>query len=224
MDEKKEGKNSKQVPKYLYRYIPFERLAEVLMTKSLPIPYPKNWNDQHDLDNALNKIPSDEVVGVACLTKRWETSFHWDLFAKHGVRLAFDGDKLNKCVSRVNAKLEEVEYVSYDKYIKKLTSNESLLFVKRKQYKPEQEWRIVCQVAKEKMTTENVVKYVPFEWSDLVKITISPHYEFSDYLFYKALVLKMLESVGAKNIKIKHSSLFESKKIKDADHDYKEGK
>ena len=191
MDEKKDGKNSKQVPNYLYRYSPFERLAEVLMTKSLPIPYPKNWNDQHDLDNALNKISSGYVVGVACLTKRWETSFHWDLFAKHGVRLAFDGEKLNMRVSRSNAELDEVEYVTYDKYIKKLTSKERLFFVKRKQYKPEQEWRIFCQIPKKQMATENVVTYIPFEWEDLVKITISPHYEYSDYLFYKALVLKM---------------------------------
>ena len=219
-----EKKPSKQVPKYLYRYIPFERLAEVIMTKRLPIPYPKNWNDQHDLDNALNKIPSDEVVGIASFTKEWETSFHWDLFAKYGVRLAFDGKKLNMRVSRENAKLEEIKYVSYEEYIKKMTSDESLLFVKRKQYSPEQEWRIICQIPKNQMATENVVKYIPFEWDDLVKITISPHYEYSDYLFYKAMVLKMLESVGAKNIKIKHSSLFESKKIKDADHDYKEGK
>lgn len=223
MADEVEKEAGKEIPKYLYRYIPFERLAEVIMTKSLPIPYPKNWNDQHDLDNALNKIPSDEVVGVACLTKRWETSFHWDLFAKHGVRLAFDGEKLNMRVSRVNAKLEKVEYVSYDKYIKKLTSNESLLFVKRKQYTPEQEWRIVCQIPKEQMTTKNVVKYVPFEWNDLVKITISPHYEYSDYFIYKAMILKMLECVGAKDIKVKHSSLFESKKIKDAEHDYREG-
>ena len=215
---------NKQVPKYLYRYLPFERLAEVIMTKSLPIPYPKNWNDQHDLDSALDKIPSDEVVGIACLTRKWETSFHWDLFAKYGVRLAFNGKMLNMRVSRANAKLENVEYVSYDKYIKKLTSDESLLFVKRKQYKPEQEWRIVCQVPKKQMATEHVVKYVSFEWDDLVKITISPHYEYSDYLFLKAMVLKMLESVGAKNIKIKHSSLFESKKINDAELDYKEGK
>lgn len=218
-----EKNKTKKLPKYLYRYIPFERLAEVIMTRSLPIPFPKNWNDQHDLDNVLNKIPSGKVIGVACLTETWETSFHWDLFAKYGVRLKFNSEKLKKRVSKMKAKLKDVEYASYDTYIKKMTGRKPPLFVKRKQYESEQEWRIVCQVPIGLMATKNVVMYIPFEWDDLVKITFSPHYGLHDYYFYKAMILKMLEAVGAKNIEIKHSSLFESKKIKDADHDYKEG-
>ena len=217
MDKKKKGKSSKQVPKYLYRYIPFERLAEVLMTKSLPIPYPKNWNDQHDLKNSLRNEQKEDVIGVACLTEKWETSFHWDLFAKYGVRLTFVGEQLRKHAKAAHVKMKNVDYESYKEYIEKLTNNKSLLFVKRKQYEFEQEWRLVCRVPIGQSATKNVVKYIPFEWNDLKKITISPHYSISDYHFYKAMILQMLEAVGAKGVKIMRSSLFESKKITDVE-------
>ena len=49
------------------------------------------------------------------------------------------------------------------------------------------------------------------------KIAISSHYSISDYHFYKAMVLKMLESVGAKNVQVLRSPLFESRKIKNAE-------
>lgn len=222
MTDEVEKEAGKEIPKYLYRYISIERLAEVIMTKSLPIPYPKNWNDQHDLDNALNKIPSDEVVGIACLTKKWETSFHWDLFAKYGVRLAFDTNRLVNRVHSVGGKIEKVNYVSTPEYIEKMEQKEDLLFVKRSQYKPEREWRIVCRVPAGQMATKNVVKYVPFEWDNLLKITISPHFEVSDYHFYKAMILKMLKAVGAEKVKVLHSSLFESNKVRNAEDDFEE--
>ena len=72
------------------------------------------------------------------------------------------------------------------------------------------------------MATKNVVKYVPFEWDDLLKITISPHFEVSDYHFYKAMILKMLKAVGAEKVKVLHSSLFESNKVRNAEDDFEE--
>lgn len=210
-------KKNKQFPKCLYRYIPFERLAEILMRREIPVPRPQNWNDLHDLRNSIRNVDDDCVVGIACFTSKCGTSFHWDLFAKYGVRLAFDKKKLKERADAVEAKLQKVDYRSYNEYIDDLTKGESVLFEKRNQYKPEHEWRIVCQVPKEKMATENVVKFIPFEWSDLKKITVSPHYNISDYYFYKAMILKMLEAVGAKGVKIMRSSLFESKKIADVE-------
>ena len=162
MADEVEKEAGKEIPKYLYRYISIERLAEVIMTKSLPIPYPKNWNDQHDLDNALNKIPSDEVVGIACLTKKWETSFHWDLFAKYGVRLAFDTNRLVNRVHSVGGKIEKVNYVSTTEYIEKMEQKEDLLFVKRSQYKPEREWRIVCKGSSRSDGNKKCCEVCPF--------------------------------------------------------------
>lgn len=213
----------KKNSKYLYRYIPFERLAEILMRREIPVPRPKNWNDQHDLDNAVKKNPSDETVGIACFTSKCGTSFHWDLFAKYGVRLAFDASALEKCVRRVSKKqsgknplLKKVNYVTTKEYIEMARKPKAdLFFVKRNQYECEQEWRIVCHVSKP--ATVHVAQYIPFEWSALKKITISPHYSISDYHFYKAMVLKMLESVGAKNVQVLRSPLFESRKIKNAE-------
>ena len=100
------------------------------------------------------------------------------------------------------------------------SEKEDLLFVKRNQYESEQEWRIVCRVSK--TATVHVAQYIPFEWKDLKKITISPYYSTSDYHLYKAMVLKMLESVGAKKVKVLRSPLFESSKIRNAEHDYEE--
>ena len=220
---KNKGKGDEQPPKYLYRYIPFERLAEILIRREIPVPRPQNWKDQHDLDNAVKKIPSGETVGIACFTSKCGTSFHWDLFAKYGVRLAFDASALEKCVHRVskkqsgkNAQLKKVDYVTTKEYIKMVRNPKTdLLFVKRDQYESEREWRIVCLVSKP--ATVHVAQYIPFEWGDLKKITISPHYSISDYHFHKAMILKMLESIGAKNIPVLRSSLFVSKKIKDAE-------
>ena len=210
-------KKNKRYPKCLYRYIPFERLAEILMRREIPIPRPQKWNDQHDMRNSIRNVDADSVVGIACFTSKCGTSFHWDLFAKYGVRLAFDKKKLKERVKAAEVELQKVDYRSNDQYIDALNNGESLLFVKRNQYKPEREWRIVCQISKQEMATENVVKFIPFEWDDLVKITISPHYSISDYHFHKAMILKMLESVGAENIPVLRSSLFVSKKIKDAE-------
>lgn len=210
-------KGDEKPPKYLYRYIPFERLAEILMRREIPIPRPQDWNDQHDLRNSIRGADADDVVGIACFTSKCGTCFHWDLFAKYGVRLAFDKKKLKERVEHAEAKLQKVNYCSNDEYIDALNNGKPLLFVKRNQYKPEREWRITCQISKEKMATENVVKFIPFEWGDLKKITISPHYSISDYYFYKAMILNMLESVGAKNVQVLRSPLFESKKIKNAE-------
>jgi len=93
-------KSKGEEPKYLYRYIPFERLVEILMTKSIPVPRPQNWHDQHDLRNSLKNENSDDnsVIGITCFTEKWETSFHWGLFAKYGVRLTFDKKKFEKRV------------------------------------------------------------------------------------------------------------------------------
>ena len=213
----KKDKGGKKPPKYLYRYIPFERLAEILMRREIPIPCPQKWNDQHDLKNSIRNVDAGSVVGIACFTSKCGTSFHWDLFAKYGVRLAFNQKKLKERVNAAKAELQKVKYCSNDEYIETLNNDKSLLFVKRNQYKPEREWRITCQISKEEMATENVVKFIPFEWDDLVKITISPHYSLSDYHFHKAMILKMLESVGAENIPVLRSSLFLSKKIKNAE-------
>jgi hypothetical protein len=215
-----------QKNKCLYRYVPFERLSEILLMKGIPIPYPQNWHDQHDLKNSIKNIDDDNVnvIGIACFTQKWETSFHWELFAKYGVRLAFDKKKLEENVKAAGATIKKVDYVSYDEYIEKMTNGDSLLFTKRNQYKPECEWRIICQIPKEQMATENVVKYIPFEWGDLKKITISPHYEISDYHFYKAMVLKMLKVLGADSVKVLHSSLFESNKIRKVELDLEEEK
>ena len=81
--------NKKKDPKFLYRYVPMERLAEIIMTQSIPIPRPQNWNDQHDLDNVLKMISPQKVIGIACFTEDWESSFHWKLFAENGVKLTF---------------------------------------------------------------------------------------------------------------------------------------
>ena len=208
-------------PKFLYRYIPMKRLAEIIMTQSIPIPFPDNWNDQHDLNNALRLISPKKTIGIACFTEEWESSFHWELFAKDGVRLAFYKKALNKRVTGCGAKIGKVEYKSTKEYIKKITQKEDLLFIKRIQYQHEQEWRIVCEAPKGQLNG-GVVDYIPFEWEDLARITISPYYNKSEFYQHKAAILNMLNAAGADSVEVLRSTLFESQKVKDAELDYEE--
>lgn len=196
------------------------------MTQSIPIPFPDNWKDQHDLNNALRLISPKKTIGIACFTEEWESSFHWELFAKEGVRLAFSKKALCKRVKESETptskmSIGKVDYKPTQEYIKMIDQKEDLLFVKRIQYQHEQEWRIICE-APRGLLNGGVVDYIHFEWKDLAKITISPYYEKTDFYQHKSAILNMLSAAGADSVKVLRSTLFESQKVRDAELDYEE--
>ena len=199
-----------------------KRLAEIIMTQSIPIPFPDNWNDQHDLNNALRLISPKKTIGIACFTEEWESSFHWKLFAKDGVRLAFHKKALCKRVKECKMSIGKVDYKPTREYIEMIASKKDLLFVKRIQYQHEQEWRIICKAPKGQLNG-GVVDYIPFEWKDLAKITVSPYYEKNDFYQHKATIQNILNAAGADSVKVLRSTLFESQKVRDAELDYEEG-
>ena len=214
-------KNNIKRTECVYRYTSFSRLLEIIVTRRLPLLNALNsgWKDKIDIGFIKACETPKKKIGVLCFTNEHATSFHWDLFAKNdGVRIAFKRNNLEKSSDEQGFLYRNVSY-KFPKKIKlslngKPLNFKKLAFLKRIQYKEENEWRIVCE--KEETINSHVVAYLPIKLSDIESITLSPYYkEINERFFLRKTLKSVWKSMGGREneLKIYRSTLFENQSI-----------
>ena len=143
-------------------------------------------------------------VLALCFTSAQQTYHHWRVFASGpaGVCIGFRGSDLWSAVANVpGAKIDSVEYLKLEELKNKHKfAKERLPFLKREQFSPEKETRILWESKRQK----RAALPLPIDPSAITRITLSPW-------MHKSLtndVRKLIKSIqGCGSIRVYRSTL-----------------
>ncbi|OWW26744.1 hypothetical protein B4Q04_03410 [Zobellia sp. OII3] len=123
-----------QSGKYVYRFLPLERLLETLHNKQLTFVSPTKWNDP--FDNFLfrqNGISNDSFLNrlyVMCFTHNPHSQAYWKTYSpnEHCVRLRLRKDVLIQVIQSIPEKvwLGKMKYEYETKLVEKLKGTKGL--------------------------------------------------------------------------------------------------
>ncbi len=192
---KKRGSDSRFLDTPVYRFMSFEALQEILLSRSICLLNTKYWEDTYE--NFLSK--SEVIVGDtpfdltshqqrlfgSCWTKKRESDALWRIYSQHkcGVRVRSTIRKLALSLQQEFSKsfawtvnIGEVRYLSVHNivtYFEEFSEDEFVaaatnlfrdsMFMKRPEFKHEEEIRIILKV-----------KTVPPIFSKVVPLSIDP--------------------------------------------------
>ena len=147
----------------------------MLINKRITLLDPESWEDRNDsfYVEKYKEIKNLKSVLALCFTSRAETFHHWKVFSGNssGICVQFNKEKLLNSVSKVSG--IKSDYVKY-KLIRELSSNtpalDELPFIKRKQYKDEEEFRIVYTNKSKEIKSKNIA----IDLDSIERITLSP--------------------------------------------------
>ena len=161
--------------KLIFRYTEFPFLIDMLCKQELTFLSPDSWVDKNDAYylKQYGKEKNLRSVLALCFTKADETSHLWQIFAgnSNGVRIEFNEKKLVSSLKANQPKLRAgpVTY-NHINYLKKNPpKKETWPFLKRCQFKVEEEFRIIY----EGDSDDESSKSVPFDISSIERIVLS---------------------------------------------------
>jgi len=201
-------------PTILNRYTSLPVALDILVRRQVTLLSPETWEDRNDafyLERYREKKKLGTLVAI-CFTTRGETFHHWKVFSNglSGVCIEFDKNKLLTAfpISR-GFRCEPIDY----KLIQTLTKNRPAVerwpFLKRKAFKDEGEFRIIC----ENGTTHDFIKHVDIELDTIRKVTLSPWLPDEVAKSVRALINTIK---GCESIPVKRSSLIDNSRWKKA--------
>lgn len=159
----------------LHRYTSLPVLLDMLVNKRITLLDPASWEDRNDsfYVEKYKEIKKLKTVLALCFTTKTETFHHWKVFADNsaGICVRFNKDNLLASFNKVSG--IKSDYVTY-KSMRYLKSNppsvDELPFLKRKQYRDEEEFRIIYK----NRNKEHKVKYLTIDLQSIERITLSP--------------------------------------------------
>lgn len=220
--ESRDKKKSKETPEFLYHYLSLGRLISILKNRQLCFCNPDYWEDKNDAYYAKMATPQNKVVGVICFTNKKEMCTHWKTFASKGigVKLTFKFDELLESIKK-NTEVDGIflsHFVCYKSRKDVLKANISELdkkywplFIKKKAYKNEREYRFACIVDAKMKEFGKIVCPQKIPLSCISRITISPYVQKSVAHDVIKLLKAYIESLDADkkflNIEIQRSTM-----------------
>ena len=227
------GKNKTELEffqsgKYVYRFLPLERLLETLHNKQLTFVSPTKWNDP--FDNFLfrqKEISNDSFlkrIYVMCFTHNSHSQAYWKTYSpnEHCVRLRLHKDVLIELMESIPGKvwLGKMKYEYETKLIEKLQHTQGLsaslqkqspdeifletFHLKRMPFKYEEELRISILISKENPKGLRKIRFDPKKL--ISQIYLDPRMGDHEVKAWK----KYLEQY---KITVQRSLLFKDKKI-----------
>lgn len=218
-----------QTSKYVYRFLPLERLLETLHNKQLTFVSPTKWNDP--FDNFLfrqNSISDDSFINrlyVMCFTHNSHSQAYWKTYSpnQHCVRLSLRKDILIELMQSIPEKvwLGKMKYEYETTLVEKLQQTKGLdaslqkqspdevflktFHLKRMPFKYEEESRISILATKK---NPKGLRKISFNLKKLIsQIYLDPRMGDHEVKAWK----KYLEQF---EIPVQRSLLFKDKKIK----------
>jgi len=229
---KESSKGMKKDPECLYHYLSLKYLLSILKNRCLCFCNPDYWEDKNDACYAKMATPKNKMVGIICFTNKKETCTHWMTYASKGVgvKLTFKFDELIESLKKNNGVNDKFlsHYVCYKSRKNVLEVDFSEidkrywpLFVKKKAYQNEREYRAVCLVDAERMDFGKKIRQIKIPLSCISRITISPYVQKSVAydvikLLKEYIDLLANESKESLNIEVKHSTMMYDKKWQNA--------
>lgn len=162
--------------KYYRRYTDPPSLIHILSNRELTLLNPASWDDRNDSHFMAEYKEKNKLASVLalCFTSAQQTYHHWRVFAPgpSGVCIGFRGTDLRAAVAKApSTKIEAVKYLKLMQLKKKSRLDKSRLpFIKREQFSPEKETRILWESKGKKCASLPL----PIEVSAITRITLSP--------------------------------------------------
>jgi hypothetical protein len=139
--------------KYIYRILPFEKAIHLLEGKKLSFSRPSSWYDPFERD--YDKIGSSRLF-AQCWSLKGYSDAMWRIYSKNklGVRISSSTEEIEKEIVYIKNNYEfdvyanEVKYFT-TKYFRKEQEEADpfgKIFIKRKAFDHEKEYRIVLRV------------------------------------------------------------------------------
>jgi len=160
---------------YYRRYTDLTSLVNILQKRELTLLDPQTWEDKNDsyyLSIYKSKCNLKSVLAL-CFSLSNETFHHWRVFSPgpSGVCIKFDANALDKSINSViDVKMKSIEYLTLTELKKNRIKKEKLPFIKRSQFKPENEIRLLWESKDKDVSTFSI----PFEINSILRITLSP--------------------------------------------------
>jgi hypothetical protein len=160
------------------RYTTLPILLDILYSKRLTLSNPSYWDDKNDsyfIDLYRQHLNLKSIL-ILCFAETKDTYHHWKIFAGNnsGVCIVFNKKLLLECFPDPYFRHDKVEYEFIKKMEGKMENNNidpgKLPFLKRKAFKDEREYRIICEVKKNQLPP----KEVPIPLNSILKIIINP--------------------------------------------------
>lgn len=192
----------------LYKYTNLPVLIDILQHKRLTLLDPKTWEDRNDsyYIEKYKDLCSLSTVLVSCFTMGHEKFHHWKVFSGDmgGVCIEFIKDRLlAHFPDNENIMKGDVIYKGIKDLRKSTPSVRNLPFLKRIQYKDEQEYRIIYISTAEDLTS----KPFDIDLSCINQIKINPWMP----LTLLQSVKNNLKSIdGCDNIRVYRTTLLEN--------------
>ena len=208
----------------IYRYIPFKYLRESLVTNKLYFNKVNKWEDPYENFFLKQNIVdfSGKPINIAesypcyygeCWTTLEESDAMWRIYSVKQKELSHYSKK----------SICELGYVIYDKEIKYTEQDEIdyatqnaenlnlrdiiriSLFVKRKTFSHEQEYRIIIEIPSIYKESREESLFIPFNMSHINEFVADPRLPQDQFEQIKRELLKL----GVKGDKIKKSKIYE---------------
>lgn len=156
------------------RYTDLPSLIQILTTGKLTLLDPTTWDDKNDsffLSTYKDKLALETVLAL-CFTTASETYHHWRVFSNgpSGVCIHFKSTNLEAAMQKAGIQFNRVDYLKVDELRTNKPSISQLPFIKRYQFRAEEEFRALWESKNEKC---NFLE-VPIELSSIARITLSP--------------------------------------------------
>jgi len=196
----------KEAEIYYRRYTDLPSLIHILKNLQLTLLDPQLWEDKNDsyfITVYKNKCKLKSVLAL-CLSASNKTFHHWSVFSPgpSGISIRFNAKNLEKSIKGVSGlKLEPVKYLTISELRKTgKIKKERLPFLKRSQFQPENEIRLLWESKDESLSTFEI----PLELNSISRITLSPWLHLSLANGIRSL-LKTID--GCDKLKIYRSTL-----------------
>lgn len=193
---------------HFLRYTDLPSVIHVLSNRQLTLLSPDTWDDKNDSTfiSLYKEKKQLKSVLALCFTQASQTYHHWRVFApaSAGICLHFSGqalrDAVNKCTG---VSLGTVEYLTINEFRARSISVDDLPFLKRSQFKPEQEARLLWESATDDRTSLSL----PIKVAAISRITLSPwlHPSLADGV--KKLLKTVSGSTRSQSIALRSSAM-----------------
>ena len=160
---------------HLRRYTSFPILLDMLVNRRITLINPASWEDRNDsfYVEKYREIKKLRTLLALCFTTKPETFHHWKVFAGNsgGICVRFNTEKLVACFKQVpGIRTGTVIYRRMRDLKHNPPSVNELLFLKRKQYEDETEFRIIYENKNKTLQTKDL----QLDLQCIEKITLSP--------------------------------------------------
>lgn len=156
-----------------YTELPY--VLQALQTKELTLVSPKGWDDKNDAFSLeqYRKRRRLRTVLAMCLTQAWQTYHHWRVFT-HGASGSCIYFKTAPFVELLSAQRgvigKPVRYRSFKELRKKPPTLAELPFLKRIEYEPELEFRVIYESSRDSVRSYTI----PFDINLVERVVVNP--------------------------------------------------